>query len=352
MPTTASPRRPGISAHDLWEVEGKPISVSISRAASREIVRRDRRRFSWLRGRGPETGGILLGTVEREGERWKVSVEDSVAVPCEHLFGPQYALSEKDKQAFRAALELRKAEGTPLVPVGFYRTHRRAGFGLAPDDDVRLLSQFFSEPSGIVLLFKLRKVGRNRASVFFRENGEVHTEASDRVISIRKRGAGRPAPSPEIAPPARRVWTTPLWCSWWAQAPLLICLLAADGLLGYWSADYFNRAAPAARPPEDPYALSLVVLEYGDNLHLSWDHKAAAIAGAERGVLLITDNDQARTLNLSREQLLNGSVTYRKTSDQVKFRLEVMLKDHHSVSETWEGNGVRNPRAEAQSARP
>ena len=352
MPVPASPRRTGSPAHDLWEVEGKPVSVSISRTASREIVKRDQRSFSWLRGRGPETGGILLGTVEREGERWKVSVEDSVAVACEHLFGPQYALSEKDKQAFRTVLELRKAEGNPLVPVGFYRTHRRRGFGLDPEEDVKLLSEFFSDPSAIVLLFKLRKVRRNRAAVFFRENGEVCTEASYRVISIRKRGARRPAPPPQVAAPARRA-RTPLWCSWWAQAPLLLCLLAADGFLGYLSADYFHRNPPAAQQPEDPYSLSLVVLEYGDNLHLSWDHKAAAIAGAERGVLLITDSDLSRTLNLSRDQLLNGSVTYRKSTDQVRFRLEVILKDRHSVSETWEGTGVRNPRAaETRSARP
>jgi hypothetical protein len=333
MPTRAA------SVHDLWEVPGKPVSVSISLTVSREILKRGKPRFSLFRRRGPETGGILLGTVEGEGERRRVTVEGSVAVACEHLFGLHYSLSERDKQAFREALEKCRAEGGPLAPVGFYRTHMRRGFGLEPDEDVKLLSEFIGEPSSIVVLFKRRKIGRHRAAVFFREGGAIRAEASYREIAIGKRVAE------VLAPEKARSPKTPLWCSWWMQAPLLLCLLGADGLLGYFAAEYLNRNASAAQPPTDPYALSLIVLEYGDNLHLTWDHKAAAVAAAERGLLLITDGDRTRTLDLSREQLRNGSVTYRKMSEQVRFRLEVILKNRHSVSETWEGGAARGPRA-------
>jgi hypothetical protein len=350
MPKHAVPRRPGPAVYDLWEVPGKPVSVFISRHASRRILKRGKPRFSLFRSRGPETGGILLGRVEGDGERRRVIVEAAVGVASEHLFGPQYSLSEKDKQRFRATLEKCIAEGGRLAPVGFYRTHMSRGFGLRPEEDLQLFSEFFGEPSSIVLLFELRKIGRHRAAAFFREDGAVHSEASYREIAIGKREAKLPAPAADKKKAARaRGPKVPFWCSWWVQAPLLLCLLAADGLLGYLTAEFFNKDARSARPRTDPYALSLIVLEYGDNLHLTWDHKAAAIAGAQRGLLLITDGSQTRTLDLSREQLRNGSVTYRKLSEPVRFRLEVILNHRHSVSETWEGEATRSRAADADA---
>jgi hypothetical protein len=44
-------------------------------------------------------------------------------------------------------------------------------------------------------------------------------------------------------------------------------------------------------------------------------------------------------MDLTVAQLKNGSVIYRKVSNQVQFRLEVFLKERRSVSETWESAG-------------
>ena len=99
-----------------------------------------------------------------------------------------------------------------------------------------------------------------------------------------------------------------------------------------------GRGRASAR---DPYALSLMVLEYVDNLHLSWDQHALPIENGGSGLLHITDGGQNRTLELSPEQLKSGSVIYRRLSGQVRFRLEVFLKGRRSVSETWDSGPRR-----------
>jgi hypothetical protein len=80
----------------------------------------------------------------------------------------------------------------------------------------------------------------------------------------------------------------------------------------------------------------MVVLEYEDNLHLSWDRQAPPILAAHGGMLEIADGDQIRTLELTAAQLRTGTVAYRKISGHVRFKLEVLLNHGRSVSETWE----------------
>lgn len=78
-----------------------------------------------------------------------------------------------------------------------------------------------------------------------------------------------------------------------------------------------------------------MVLQYGDNLHLTWDRQARPIALAERGSLTIDDTGQDRTLDLSAGQLRTGTVSYHRIGSHVLFRLEVFLSGRRSVSETW-----------------
>ncbi|RPJ81036.1 MAG: hypothetical protein EHM13_11105, partial [Acidobacteria bacterium] len=107
--------------------------------------------------------------------------------------------------------------------------------------------------------------------------------------------------------------------------------------MGYLAAAQVRPApAPAQRAHRNPYALSLLVVEYRDNLHLTWDRDAPPLASAMSAVLSITDSSQTRTLDLSAAQLRAGSVIYRRVTSRVRFRLEVLLKDKRTVSETWD----------------
>ena len=147
-------------------------------------------------------------------------------------------------------------------------------------------------------------------------------------------------PAVEEVKPARP--RQPLWASWWVLIPILTCVYLVVGILGFAMARGL-RPSPGrpSAPPRDPYALSLLVVEYGENLSLTWDRNSPAIAHAERAVLTIADGDQSKSLDLDQSMLRRQgySVAYHRVTDRVAFRLEVFLKGRRSVSESWEFSG-------------
>lgn len=128
----------------------------------------------------------------------------------------------------------------------------------------------------------------------------------------------------------------------WLWIPICLVLVLLGGLLGTQGALYLNLGGLLSRDA-DPYALRLAVTEYGDNLHLTWDRDAAALSQAQRAILIIGDGDQTRTLELDPMQLRRGSVSYRRASGPVRFRLELYLRGNRSLSETWEPNPGQSP---------
>jgi hypothetical protein len=184
----------------------------------------------------------------------------------------------------------------------------------------------------------------NRAALFLRGDGAGEPSPGLEVArgsdGRRKSGSPKPIDKQEIPKSAAfRRQGSQLWCSWWMQAPLLLFLIFAYGLTGFFAAQQIDKLAPAVSVPRDPYALSLTVLDYGDNLHVIWDRHAIPIASGVRGFLLITDGDQTHSMDLTPSQLQSASVVYRRVNSQVRFRLEILLRDRRSVSETWEPPG-------------
>lgn len=314
------------------EVPGEPMTIEVSRGLAKAILLQGTRGL--IPQRRPEVGGILLGTV-KAGATTAIEIEGCLEVPCEHLFGPSYALSEGDKEALRAAAaEYASSRRRGIRAVGFYRTHTRRGFALEAEE-MELFSDLFPDRVGVALLVKPRLLRASRAALFLRDGSSLEFPVSGGD----KNDAGEVAAEEDgvrslvKVPSARK---SPLWCSWWLQVPLFAGLLFAVALLGYAAGRQFHAMMPAVEPPRDPYALSLMVVEYGDNLFLTWDHRAPPVAAATRATLFITDGGQERSITLTRGQLQTGAVTYRRLSDRVQFRLEVFLHARRSVSEMWE----------------
>ncbi len=323
-----------------WEVPGKPMTVYLSRAASGAILLEGRRGL--MPRRRAEVGGILLGRVTVE-ETITIRIEACLQIPCEHLFGPSYTLSEDEKQTLRHAV-VRHGVGaeTDIGVVGFYRTHTRRG--LALDSDDMQLADLFPEGADLALLIKPRFLRRSQAALFFWTepmSAAVKFTVSghdNRDLAAAQEVAALPEPEVEQADVAAplAVSRRPLWASWWVQGPLWVCLAF---VLGYSTAQQVDKVVPrAVPPPRDPYAISLLVLQYGDNIRLTWDRQAIPIVMAERGSLTISDAGQSRTLDLTRDQLRNGAVAYHRLSEHVQLRLEVALPNRRSVSETWEAS--------------
>jgi len=346
----------------IFTLPERPLSVVLGADAAERLLTEAVRGLGLVPRRGAEVGGILAGSVER-GDRTVVRIESAVPVPCEYAFGPSYVLSGKDKHAYRQALE-------GLNAVGFYRTDT-SGELRADERDSALFRELFPAEGAIALIITPRILEASEARCYVWENGTARP-AGDARLRIpprqpkrdsslpRQTGVGpdtyeareslliapeasaepvgsdlplpaflsEPGPKPKLRLPL------PRWYSWWIQAPLLIALLAADSFLGYFAAVRISGGVNSAAG-RDPYALSLVVLQYGDNLHLSWDRESRPVALARRGLLSINDGGSTRTLDLTPAQLRNGSVTYRRLSDDVRLKLDVFVQDNVSVSESW-----------------
>ena len=202
----------------VWEPVGKKIAIHLSGDAVDQLNLAVMRGFGAVPKRGAEVGGLLLGTVET-GAKSVVRVEEFVNVPCEHLYGPSYILSEADLLAFDRELSARTADpnGQTRV-VGFFRSNTREPMQLSetelalldarfPDDDAicLLVRPFATRPSEAVFLTRDdgRFSGMVQHETFMFRRKEMNLGPAPR----RQRAAATPAPrppAPEAAEEARR----------------------------------------------------------------------------------------------------------------------------------------------------
>ena len=214
-PSSPAPETP--SGHYVWEPAGEDYAVHLYS----EII--DRLNYEVIRGfgalpkRGAEVGGVLMGSAER-GTKLIVKVEDFQSIPCEHLSGPSYVLSEKDLQELDRVLERSaKAEAGELRVVGFYRSTTRDAIQLM-EQDLALLDARFPDDGEICLLIKPYNARPNEAVLLIREKGVFPTEPQTRSFVFRRkemgvgpappRERGRAGAQPAEPPPAEAAATT------------------------------------------------------------------------------------------------------------------------------------------------
>ena len=77
----------------------------------------------------------------------------------------------------------------------------------------------------------------------------------------------------------------------------------------------------------------------GNDVTVKWDRQNGAVRASRRGALEIIDGKYTKRVDLDSQQLQSGSVIYRFSSKQLKFRLDVFPQDNVTVSETAEWSG-------------
>ena len=80
----------------------------------------------------------------------------------------------------------------------------------------------------------------------------------------------------------------------------------------------------------------MTVTPTGDSLHVRWDRDAGPIHSQAKGVLVISDGGAQKLVQLDADQLRNGSILYRRASNDVRFRLEVQTGDRVVVAESMD----------------
>jgi hypothetical protein len=185
-PSTQPPCDPVPAAFFVWEPAGKRIAVHLNGEFVDVINYMVMRGFGALPKRGAEVGGLLLGTVEK-GERTVVRIEEFIGIPCSHLHGPSYILSEEDLPALDRKLAAYAADsGARLRVVGYFRSHTREPLQLV-EADMALLNSRFPDEDAICLLVKPFTTRPSEAVFLARENGKFDCEPQYETFVFRRK---------------------------------------------------------------------------------------------------------------------------------------------------------------------
>jgi hypothetical protein len=371
-----------------YEPPGKGVTFYIAYDVIDRLGAEVMRGFGLVPRRGAEVGGILLGTAE-QGERLIVRIDDFVTVPCEHLRGPSYILSEKDLAVFDE--ELAKVAPAPdrrIHAVGFFRGNTRDGMQLGPED-LSLLESRFPAATAVCLLVRPYATRVSEAALLYRsEDGRFPQGEPELVFPFRRRelGGGKPqrrrdAPGeeaggesgagngeeeavlslaarlPEPAPPTfgglapAEAPGSPAGepeskaGRGWVWIPLSFIFLLLGIVLGFQIAISFREPPAPEAAGGSPYQLGLSIEPSGDSLTLRWNAAAPAIQAAQRAVLTIEEANNEKVVELGVDELRRGGVLYRNASPDVRFRLEAMLDERTSVAESVRTRVVEAARA-------
>jgi hypothetical protein len=359
----------------VWEIPEK-ISVRLHFDVIDRMSPEILRGLGALKRRGAEVGGLLLGRQE-PGVPQRVTVEDFEPIPSEYRTGPSYNLSQKDLVAFEAAIARRRDDLSSLTVVGFYRSHTRDELFM-DEADLGIATRYFPGIGSVFLLVKPFATKPSVGGFFFWEDGAINREASHLLFPFHRTELGggevrvpepaarrtqerpslppyspalEPAASPDIEDdpwPAIRQANLSILNSppepksriqWrWVIVPAFFVLALAAGYFGFQNMAGARVSVTPPPPPmpaaDAPLPLKLSVAEKGEQLDVTWDRNAPAIALAQRGVLSILDGVNRRDLELSGAQLRNGRVLYSRLSQDVGLHLVVFPEGREPVSES------------------
>ena len=359
---TAAPPAP----YFVWAPEGKSIAIRLDFDVVDRLNTEVMRGLGAVPRRGAEVGGLLLGSIEMEGDATVVHVRDFESIACEHKRGPSYLLSENDERIFAEAVARWRSDVGRLQVVGYCRSHTRDGLSLALED-LELFERHFSQPGQVALLIRPFATKVSRAGFFIRENGRIDPAASPLEFPFRRKELGGPMPAPSsrslgvedpqtmpLAALASGEETTQRVAASstvepitspeqvkrsWVWIPLSFVFLMLGVLIGFQVAVNGFRPAASAPAATVDLALGLDVQRNGEESTVTWNRGALAIRDASHGLLHIRDGNFYRAVDLRPADLKNGSVIVRKVSPNVEFRLEVFQNQRLYVTET---SGGRN----------
>ncbi len=285
--------------------------------------------------RGIEVGGILVGKAEND----EIEVEGFEEMPCEHRYGPSYALSDADRQALSKLLAQRAAG--PLPVIGLFRSFASRSPALEQADE-SFVTEHFPHGDFVFLMLQPRSHEDCVASLRTFHDGQLLPDTEEEpfvfdAAAMPLMEPTPPAPPPEAAPeaPPRDVLAeaTPLvhqrarylidsdlapepprssrtrpW-----MLPAACALLLAAGLFGYqqW------RAARQPRWVE----LHLDARPVNSQLEVSWDGFAPRALNATSGLLAVTDGGVHQDIPLNPEQIRGGKYTLMPANPNVALRL-------------------------------
>lgn len=330
-------------------VEAQPQYVRLSPGDSSytielaaEVLQRLARTIAVAEKSGVEIGGLLIGSWGI-GPAPTVRVEEFEVMASRPEDGPVYLVSPQQQEQFAAARQ-RIAGGKNAV-IGFFRSHLRSGpLNLSLADKGFLWKQFRSD-NYLVLLVEAREP--HKASLFVSADGRLQPHS---FLPSILRAENPPEPSREAFPlpvkhptveiaPAAPMLSPPETKPGRRMSPELLTfcavLLFAIGIV-IWPAWETTFGGPWAIASSTDMALS--IQRHGQNLKITWNRKMPEISKAEGATLTIVDGARRSEVQLGKDDLKFGAVSYVYEGKQVEADLALRMQDATSLvqSTLWQ----------------
>lgn len=311
-----------------WAPEHSALTIDYSQLVMEEIRLLVNEGFQRLARGGVEVGGVLFGV--HDGPR--VVIHAYRPVDCTYARGPQYSLSETDRQRFSQTVESHQSdpELAGLIPVGWYVSHTRSELALT-DTDRDISDLWFPMPWQVLLILRPGRVGATRAGFILRDSdGGLRQERS--LLEFNVDPIRPPAPvvgnrgvAPAVDPIADLAVPAKPKKHWIGAAVMTVLVLTAliAGVL------YFYPPGP---PPE-PVPIALRLRDAGGEMRVSWNRHAPLVLKAGSAVLDISDEGKKRTVALTRDQLSVGEWPFLRTGGDVSVTLRVKDENGKNVDE-------------------
>ncbi|MCU1257247.1 MAG: hypothetical protein JWO80_132 [Bryobacterales bacterium] len=304
--------------------------------------------------RGLEIGGILLGEASNS-----FLVNGVAPVESEHLYGPGYEQSARDRAVFHAQMdELRRIPAGGNVPIGLYRTYTRESGGVNARD-AEALRLYFPESDGVLLLVSPKATGRVSISCFYWDRRSLIPCASAAAPHVSS--SLLPADSPAMSvdpvvefPRAAQQRRNPAWdaARWLNEAAL--AGIAALIVFGAVSLLHHEPASALVKPTARAASrLGARVVSWPDGAQVVWNGKSDPIRGAVGALLSVEDGGSKTDLPISLSELHTGNVFYGVASPRATFVLTVYAADGSEIRESMVARGTTPapPRRQAKIVR-
>lgn len=307
-----------------------------------------------------ESGGILFGKLVPSDRRQSVVITRTVFVDSEsQLFNSDGASEAK----LSAALASVGPDGAH--PVGYFRTHLREGLCLS-ERDGNFVERYLPDPDFVSLILRPYETGICMAGFFFWHNGVLQTDDSDLEVPFFASDAadgnapvilgeeipdfeeadklevrfqalaspplaeGRPKLRNRLPASPRMRLRLPRWLMKALAGLALAGLLALALAVGLPALRAYLQNLASGGQGE----LGLRVDRSGDGqLNLRWNRKFPEFAKIRHATLTIDDGSVQRKLDIDRDQLRFGQLTYFPIGKDVQFDLELYLDADRSLVE-------------------
>jgi hypothetical protein len=171
-----------IAERAIWTAPGASTTVTYSLPLFHEIDFAVNEGYRKIPHGGVEVGGLLFGTVEKDGTR----IEAFRPIACDHASGPSFMLSEGDLE--RLVVQLDTAASDPelasLKPVGWFLSRTRSPLQLI-ERELVLFDYFFPEPGMLTVMVKPERFQPTRFTFLVRDReGKIARDAGPQAVIL------------------------------------------------------------------------------------------------------------------------------------------------------------------------